>query len=136
MKLSKKKNFSIISVFACLLMFSGFLVSCQESLEDKAERQAREYTRKYCPTPIDNNTRTDSIVFDRDRRIYIYYMSFYEGLDDEAVVNQYRDQFTNMLGQSVKDSPSLRQFLEAGFRFEYVIHSGSNPKKQLIKIKI
>lgn len=135
MKLLKKNIFSLFSLLT-LLMLSVTMVSCQESLEDKAERQAREYTRKYCPTPIENNTRTDSIVFDRSKHVYIYYMSFFENLDDEAVVNQYRDQFANMLGQGVKDSPSLRQFLEAGFRFEYVIHSGSQPKKQLIRIKI
>lgn len=110
--------------------------SCQESLEDKAQRQAYEYTRKYCPTPIDNNTRTDSIVFDRSKKVYYYYISFFNQLDDQEIVNENRTLFAEMLTQSVKDSPSLRTFLEAGFRFEYVCHSGSKPGKILMRIKI
>ena len=119
-----------------LIVTAIALYSCQESLEDKAQRQAYEYTRKYCPTPIDNNTRTDSIVFDRNKKVYYYYISFFNQLDDQEVVNENRALFAEMLTQSVKDSPSLRTFLEAGFRFEYVCHSGSKPGKILVRIKI
>ena len=40
-----KKKLIYIGIFASLL------VSCTESLEDKAAREAKEYTEKYCPTP-------------------------------------------------------------------------------------
>lgn len=130
------RNIIQLPMFVALLSLP-VLASChQESLEDKAERQARDYTRKYCPTPMDNDTRTDSIVFDRQKKVYYYYISFYGNLDDEVVVNENRDRFASMLTQSIKDSPSLRTFLEAGFRFEYVCHSGSEPKRELIRIKI
>lgn len=125
-----------ILTIVILIVTAIALYSCQESLEDKAQRQAYEYTRKYCPTPIDNNTRTDSVVFDRNKKVYYYYISFFNQLDDQEVVNENRTLFAEMLTQSVKDSPSLRTFLEAGFRFEYVCHSGSKPGKILVRIKI
>lgn len=132
-------NLSIVRCFSfCIVMIMIVLSasSCQETLEEKAERQAREYTRKYCPTPIDNDTRTDSIVFDPQKKVYYYYISFFNNLDDEYIVNENKDRFAQMLTQSIKDSPGLRGFLEAGFRFEYICHSGSNPKKVLVRIKI
>lgn len=119
-----------------LILIAFFVSSCQETLEEKAERQARDYTRKYCPTPIDNDTRTDSIVFDPQKKVYYYYISFFNSLDDEYIVNENKDRFAQMLTQSIKDSPGQRGFLEAGFRFEYICHSGSNPKKVLVRIKI
>lgn len=59
-------------------------MSCQETMEEKAARQAKEYTERYCPTPVVNYSRTDSIVFDRERKVYIYYISFCE--DRKSVV--------------------------------------------------
>lgn len=132
-------NLSIVRGFSfCIVMIMIVLSasSCQETLEEKAERQAREYTKKYCPTPIDNDTRTDSIVFDPQKKVYYYYISFFNNLDDEYIVNENKDRFAQMLTQSIKDSPGQRGFLEAGFRFEYICHSGSNPKKVLVRIKI
>ncbi|MBO4482979.1 MAG: hypothetical protein J5735_04100 [Prevotella sp.] len=112
------------------------LSSCQESLEDKAVRQAKEYTERYCPTPVVNYSRTDSIVFDQNRHVYIYYLSFCGMLDDQKVVDENRDRITDMLTQSVRESTGLRNFIEAGFKFEYVCHSEKEPKKVLFRIVI
>lgn len=108
--------------------------SCQESLEDKAEREAKDYTRKYCPTPKQNYSRTDSIVFDKQRKVYTYYVSLYDEMDNQEVIDRNRDQITSMLQQSIRESTSIKNFVEAGFRFEYVCHSGSDPKKVLLKV--
>ena len=100
------RRFSIcIALVLIALLFS----SCQETLDEKAERQARDYTRKYCPTPIDNDTRTDSIVFDTQKKVYYYYISFFNSLDDEYIVNENKDRFAQMLTQSIKDSPGDRK---------------------------
>ena len=64
-----KKKLIYIGIFASLL------VSCTESLEDKAAREAKEYTEKYCPTPYVNDARTDSAAFDKTKKIYTYYIS-------------------------------------------------------------
>lgn len=124
------KILPIVAGIAMLLSFS----SCQESLEDKAEREAKDYTRKYCPTPKQNYSRTDSIVFDKQRKVYTYYVSLYDEMDNQEVIDRNRDQITSMLQQSIRESTSIKNFVEAGFRFEYVCHSGSDPKKVLLKV--
>ena len=116
--------------------FPIFLSSCQESLEDKAARQAREYTERYCPTPVINYSRTDSVVFDKKRNVYIYYLSFCDMLDDSEIIEENRDKIADMLTQSVRESTGLKNFIEAGFRFEYVCHSEKEPKKVLFKVNI
>lgn len=125
------KVLSLIAIGALLLSFS----SCrQESLEDKAEREAKDYTRKYCPTPKQNYSRTDSIVFDKRRKVYIYYVSFYDEMDNQEVIDMNRDRIASMLQQTIRESVSVKNLVEAGFRFEYVCHSGSDPKKVLLKV--
>ena len=116
--------------------FPIFLSSCQESLEDKAARQAKEYTERYCPTPVINYSRTDNVVFDKKRNVYIYYLSFCDMLDDSEIIEENRDKITDMLTQSVRESTGLKNFIEAGFRFEYVCHSEKEPKKVLFKVNI
>jgi hypothetical protein len=57
-------------------------------------------------------------------------------LDDQKVVDENRERITDMLTQSVRESTGLRNFIEAGFRFEYVCHSAKTPKKVLFRILI
>ena len=116
--------------------FLLFLSSCQESMEDRAARQAKEYTERYCPTPVVNYSRTDSVVFDKNRKVYIYYLSFSDMLDDQKIIEENRDRITDMLTQSVRESTGLKNFVEAGFKFEYVCHSTKEPKKVLFKVSI
>lgn len=125
--------------FICLfvvIVFLSMTFSCQESLEDRAERQAKEYTHKYCPTPARNFIRTDSLVFDRNRKVYLYYISFTDKLDDQDIVDQNEDKLRNLLQQSVRESASLKTFVEAGYRFDYVCHSDSDPDLVLAKFSI
>lgn len=122
----------VIGLFSSMF----FLTSCHESLEEKAEREAMDFTRKYCPTPIFNYIRTDSVVFNRHKRVYTYYISFFDQLDDEEIISENKEKLLNMLSQSLRESTSLKTFLEAGFRFEYVCHSGSDPKKVLLRTEM
>ena len=50
-----------IIVFATLALF---MVSCQESLEDRCAREAKEYTDKNCPAKMDTNIIMDSLTFE------------------------------------------------------------------------
>lgn len=70
----------IIGIVAC----AALLCSCHENMEKRAQREAREYTEKYCPTPVQNYTRTDSVVFDIDTKTYHYYCSITGDLDDQG----------------------------------------------------
>ena len=49
------------------------LTACQESLEDRCAREAKEYTRKNCPAKMDNNSILDSLTFERETHTLHYY---------------------------------------------------------------
>ena len=40
------------------------VTACQETLEERCEREAKEYTEKHCPTPIAKDIVMDSMTFD------------------------------------------------------------------------
>lgn len=125
--------------FLYLSLLTLLSVSCHESLEERAEREAREYTERNCPTPVVNFSRTDSVRFDRKTLNYIYYCSFVDMFDNENIVNGNRDQIHKGLYDAISCDVGLKQYIEAGFSFTYIVRSGKQPSKVLyrdtIKIK-
>lgn len=117
----------------CAFMMSTIVVfsSCHESLEDRAAREAAEYTRKYCPTPVVNNTRTDSVVFNKQSKTYTYYCSFTDKFDDAKVIQANSKSITDGLLSAIKDNPGIKIYKEAGFSFQYIVHSAQAPGKVL-----
>lgn len=111
-----------LSVIAALA-----LTACHENIEDKAEREAREYTERYCPTPVNNCVRTDSVAFDKSTRVYSYYCTFTDKMDDKVLVDQHRKDLHSQLTQSIRESTSLKAYKEAGFVFAYVCRSQQHP---------
>lgn len=110
-------------------------VSCHESIEERAAREAKEYTEKFCPTPVINFIRTDSTVFDIPTRTYYYYCSIVDKMDDEAIIKKNYDVLKNALRESIREDTNLHTYKKAGFNFSYVIHSGKNPSKVLFDVK-
>lgn len=105
--------------------------SCQESLEDRAEREAREYTKQFCPTPITNYTRTDSVVFYKLTKSYTYYCSFSEDFDNEKIVDKNKKAIHEGIYKMLNENPELKGYKEAGFKFVYIVHSAKEPTKIL-----
>ena len=117
-----------------MLLLAAFLFgACHESLQDRAEREAKEYTRKNCPTPVNNFQRTDSISFDRSTNTYHYYCSFTGKLDDKAVIEKIRGELHDGLRKGIRESTSLKAYKEAGFSFTYTCRSAKDPRKVLYK---
>lgn len=103
------------------------LVGCQKSLEERAELEAKEYTKKYCPTPIVNYSRTDSMVFDKANRTYIYYCTLTDMMDDKEVIESKKDVLSDGLLEAIKGSTYLKAYKDAGFGFRYIIRSEKDP---------
>lgn len=108
------------------------LVACTESLEDKAERKAKEYTEKYCPTPFVDESRTDSAVFDKASRTYTYYITLRGKADKPEVINANKKKLHDLQKQALDNNPNIKNYKEAHFSFRYVYHSASNPKQVLL----
>ena len=73
------------------LLYAGVLLlslsACHKSLEDRAAQECKEYTEKKCPTPVVNDTRMDSMVFEPSARTIHYYYSLVGNADNEQAVN-------------------------------------------------
>lgn len=107
------------------------LTACKKSIEDKAAEEARAYTQKFCPTPVYNFTRTDSLGFDRISRTFIYYCALTDQMDDVQVLNEHRETLRQGLLQSIRESTNLKLFKDNDFAFRYVIRSTKNPQQVL-----
>lgn len=112
------------------------LTACQESMEDKAERDAKEYNRKYCPTPVINYTRTDSVSFDKKTHVYTYYCSFCNEMDNKEIIDANKQAIKDTMTKSVKESTTMKPYLEAGFHFRYICRSDKSPKTILLRIDL
>lgn len=99
------------------------LASCQKSIEEKAADDVREYTRRECPRMIAENIRQDSMTFESDTRTLVYHYTLQGVLDDKEKQQQYTEQYKSQLRQEIKSTPSLKNYVEAGFKFRYVYRS-------------
>lgn len=122
-----------------LYVLSFFLLlslsACHESIEDRAAREAREYTAKNCPTPVFNYTRTDSVVFYKATRTYTYYCTLTDKMDDEAIICEHRQQLHEQIAQSLKQSTGIKAYKDANFVISYICHSQKSPQKVLYSDK-
>ena len=121
-----KKKLIYIGIFASLL------VSCTESLEDKAAREAKEYTEKYCPTPYVNDARTDSAAFDKTKKIYTYYISLRNKADNKKAIDANKDKLHKIQKEARDNNSGLKKYKEEHFTFRFVYHSAKNPKEVLL----
>ena len=120
------KKYWIIAIIA--LVFTA----CQESLEDKCERDAKEYTRKHCPVAMDDYTTIDSLTFERATHTIHYYYTLTGVADEEKVIKEI--DAVNTLKKSLKNSTSVKTYKDNKYRFAYTYRSGKDPKKILLDV--
>jgi len=116
------KKFFILTIVGILF------VSCQESLEERAAREARETTANKCPMPIGDNMMLDSIVFDIPTLTQSQYFRFTGTNDNDSVVHVLQNA-KQVLVSELKSIPSYKPLMERGVNFHYVYRSNKNPEK-------
>lgn len=97
------------------------LASCQETLEERGAREARDYTEKHCPAPVAHEVTMDSMTFDKSTHTFSYCYSLGGVLDDTAYIRKNNPR--EMLLQQVKNSTNLKIYKDAGYNFRYVYTS-------------
>ena len=125
----------LLSSFAICTIAVATLSSCHESLEDRAERESKEYTEKFCPTPPQNSVITDSLVFDRKTKTQIYYMTFTGLIDNADAIKSQEKKLEKAMLTSLRQNPQIEPYKEAGFTFEYVCRSQKDSKIVLLHCK-
>ena len=114
---------------SCLALFTA----CHESLEEKAAREAKEFTAKNCPVKVSENIVNDSMTYDT-RTKTIHYFYTISGTSDTTTIN--RKQAKEELIKGVKSSMSIRTYKENGFNFAYTYYSAKHKGKILIDVKV
>jgi len=99
-----------------------------ETVDDRVEREAREYTEKYCPTPDNNGTRIDSMVYDRKSRTLINYCTISGQLDNKQVMADNERNIAEGLTAQVRNDPKCKTYRSANIAVRYILRSASNPK--------
>ena len=118
------------------LLYAGILLlslsACRNSLEERAAQECKEYTEKKCPTPIVNDTRMDSMVFEPSSRTIHYYYSLVGNADNEQVVISKKTELRKALNDALKADAGTKGYKDAGFNFRYTYRSGKTPSKVLL----
>ena len=106
---------------ALLLMSIVLLTACQETLEDRCAREAKEYTEKHCPTLVAEDVIMDSMTFDKATQTIGYCYTVKGAIDDSTVINS--NEPRKLLLEQVKNSTNLKLYKDAGYSFRYTYYS-------------
>ena len=120
----KKK---LIFAFATVLLLSA----CQESLEQRCAREAKEYSKKNCPAPIAKGVTIDSMSFDVATHTLIYSYTLDGVIDDTATIrkNNPREQML----QQLKNATAMKPYRDAGYNFRYTYYSTKDKGQKLFE---
>ena len=115
---------------ASLLLLLFITTACQETLEERAAREARQFTAKSCPMRLDEFTRLDSMTFTpaadiKSHHTLNYWYTLTGNADHDYSADELR-QAKEMLSQSLANSTNLTPYREAGYRFRYIYRSSSD----------
>ena len=105
--------------------FALFLTACQESLEDRCAREAKEFTRKNCPSKIEKNINIDSLTFERETHTLHYYYTLTGNADREGVMEEING--LDILKENLKNSTAMKVYKENHYNFTYTYHSEKAP---------
>ena len=112
----KKILFIMLSILA--------MVGCQESMEDRAEREAKEYTKKYCPRVVIEQVMTlDSLTFDKAHTTFNNYYTVMGVADDRKNIEEKKDDIRMSFIKELHDDTRQRTFKDLGYSYRYILIS-------------
>lgn len=120
----------------CLALFFAAalvgLTACHhQTLEDRAAQEAADYTKRYCPTPIINNMRTDSMTFTRGDLTFHYYYTLSGKIDNDTIIKQHKRELMAALKKEFDADTKSKVYKDAGYHFDYVYRSQQTGKTLL-----
>lgn len=102
--------------------------------EEYAKQQAKAFTEKNCPSPVKNNIRTDSLVYEENTRTLHYYYSFFGPMDNPDSLKGRGDGMRERMLEALKRTGSNEEFKKAEMNFKYTYHSSSKPDTVLYEV--
>ena len=126
------KKYLLFAVASLALM-----CSCHhDTIEDRAEREAKEYTKKFCPTPYSNDVRTDSLSFDKSSKTFTYYCRLRGLIDNPNVIAENEAKLKNAIRENFSNDTGTKIYKDASFNFIYILRSDKDPNTILLKVKL
>lgn len=108
------------------------LTACQESIEERAVREAREFTASKCPMYVgtDTNMYLDSIVFDIPTLTQTQYFRFVGEADNDSIQQRIQEvDIKSVLVNELKNTPAYKTLMGRGVNFRYIYRSNAHPEK-------
>ena len=118
-------------IVVTLIAGAILLTSCQESLEDRCAREAKEFTEKNCPRAVDKEIVLDSMTFEKATHTISYLYTLNGTLDDPQRIDS--THFRELLLMEVKNSTNLKLYKDEGYAFRYAYYSQKNNGTKLIE---
>lgn len=120
------------NIFFLLLTVACFCAACQEPLEQRCLREAKDYTAKNCPALIAKDVTIDSLTFNTSTHTLTYSYTLGGVLDDAAIVS--KSELRQQMLASLRDATSLKIYKDAGYSFRYVYYSKKQRGAKLMDI--
>ena len=118
---------SIISLATAVLL----LTACQETLEEKCQRECKLYTKKNCPAQLDKNVIIDSLTFEASTHTLHYHYTLTGQADSVGILSQ-EEVKKALLGQ-LRNSTTMKSYKDEGYTFTYTYHSQRRPSLVLFE---
>ncbi len=126
------KKYLLFAVASLALM-----CSCHhDTIEDRAERETKDYTEKFCPTPYTNDVRTDSLTFDKSSKTFTYYCRLRGLIDNPKVIAENETKLKTAIRENFSNDTGTKIYKDAKFNFIYILRSDNDPKTILLKVKL
>lgn len=103
--------------------------ACHESLEDKAGREAKDFTAKECPRVLADGISMDSMTFEKSTRTFHYFFTI-SGVADTTAIDKVKTK--EALLAAVKGETSTRRYKEEDFNFAYTYFSSKHKGLKLL----
>jgi hypothetical protein len=117
-----------------MVLLALFMLSCQESLEEKAAREARLYTEKNCPARIDENLMIDSLNFEAATHTLHYYYTLTGRADTVGILCDSIAREPLLL--QLKNTTMMGAYKEKDYNFTYTYRSQKHPDVVVYEITL
>ena len=117
-----------------IMAATAFFFACQESIEERAAREARETTETKCPMPLGDYLFLDSVVFDIPTLTQTQYFRVTGELDDDSLFMNVNGKA--LLLEELRNTPSYKVLMERKVAFHYVYRSTQTPDKVLLEVTL
>jgi len=114
-----------------IILFLPAILSCSESMEDRAYREAREFTKKNCPAPITRELALDSLSFNISTHTLTSYYSISPKTDIEGLD---KDRTSDALLTELRNNTGYIKYKKEGYNFRYIYYFCGKPKEHLLDV--